>query len=122
MLQLKFQLTAYENFISLFDGICDQTKEIQTLYGSMANDVKWIITSSGRYMFVRFAVDSSSSIGFLAKIHYGNEILNKKLVQRGNRITVSICFYKCSNVKTDKQYSKSKNPIWPYILPDTSIK
>ena len=47
----------------------------------MANDVKWIITSSGRYMFVRFAVDSSSSIGFLAKIHYGNEILNQKFVQ-----------------------------------------
>ena len=67
----------------------------------MANDVKWIITSSGRYMFVRFAVDSSSSIGFLAKIHYGNEILNQKLVQRGNKVTVSICFYKCSNVKTD---------------------
>ena len=68
----------------------------------MANDVKWIITSSGRYMFVRFAVDSSSSIGFLAKIHYGNEILNQKLVQRGNKVTISICFYKCSNVKTDK--------------------
>ena len=90
-----------EYFVSLFDGICDQTKELQTLYGSMSNNVKWIISSSGRYMFVRFAVVIYSSIGFLAKIHYGNEILNQKLVQRGNKVTVSICFYKCSNVKTD---------------------
>ena len=49
----------------------------------MANDVKWIITSSGRYMFVRFAVDIDySPTGFLAKIHYGKEILNQKLAQR----------------------------------------
>ena len=57
--------------------MCDQTKELQTLSGSMSNDVKWIISSSGRYMFVRFAVDKfGSSTGFLAKIHYGKEILN----------------------------------------------
>ena len=44
----------------------------------MANDVKWIITSSGRYMFVRFAVDIwGSSTGFLANIHYGKGILNQ---------------------------------------------
>ena len=89
-------------FLTLFDGVCDQTKELQMLGGLMSNDVKWIISSSGRYMFVRFAVVIYSSIGFLAKIHYGNEILNQKLVQRGNKVTVSICFYKCSNVKTDK--------------------
>ena len=79
---LIFQLINIDvYFVSLFDGICDQTKELQTLYGSMSNDVKWIISSSGRYMFVRFAVDSvdlDSSTGFLAKIHYGNEILNQK--------------------------------------------
>ena len=58
--------------------MCDQTKELQTLSGSMSNDVKWIISSSGRYMFVRFAVGNyyGSSTGFLAKIHYGKEILN----------------------------------------------
>ena len=69
-------------FVSLFDGICDQTKELQTLYGSMSNDVKWIISSSGRYMFVRFAVSDwlGSSTGFLANIHYGKEILNQTLV------------------------------------------
>ena len=66
------------DFVTLFDGVCDQTKELQTLYGSMSNDVKWIISSSGRYMFVTFAVGNSvSSTGFLAKIHYGNDILRK---------------------------------------------
>ena len=70
--------------LTLFDGVCDQTKELPTLSGSMSNDVKWIISSSGRYMFVRFAVDNFfHSTGFLAKIHYGNDILNQNLVQRG---------------------------------------
>ena len=69
------------HFVTLFDGVCDQTKELQTLSGSMSDDDKWILSSSGRYMFVRFAVgNSGSSTGFLAKIHYGNEILNQKLV------------------------------------------
>ena len=66
----------------MFDGVCDQTKRLQAVGGSMSNDVKWIISSSGRYMFLRFTVNTAfSKTGFLAKIHYGNEILNKKLVQ-----------------------------------------
>ena len=70
----------HENFVSLFDGVCHQSKELKTLYGSMSNDVKWIISSSGRYMYIRFSVDdyssySPSSTGFLAKIHYGKEML-----------------------------------------------
>ena len=67
--------------LTLFDGVCDQTKELLKLSGSMSNDVKWIISISGRYMFVRFAAfaDDLSSTGFLAKIHYGNEILNNKI-------------------------------------------
>ena len=70
-------MSSYD-FVTLFDGVCDQTKELQTLYGSMSNDVKWIISSSGHYMFVRFALDIFvSSTGFLAKINYGNEILNR---------------------------------------------
>ena len=70
------------DFLTLFDGVCDQTKELQKLCGSMSNDVKWIISSSGRYMFLRLTVnDMDSSKGFLAKIHYGNEILNQKLVK-----------------------------------------
>ena len=60
--------------------MCDKTKELQTLPDSMSmtNDVKWIFSSSGRYMFVRFAVDSSiySSTGFFAKIHNGNSKTN----------------------------------------------
>ena len=66
-----------DHFVTLFDGVCDQTKELQTLTESMSDDVKWILSSSGRYMFVRFAVGTwYSSTGFLAKIHYGKEILN----------------------------------------------
>ena len=56
------------------------------LSGSMPNDDKWIISSSGQYMFVRFAIDvidldeywmdyeyllSLSSPGFSANIHFG---------------------------------------------------
>ena len=60
------------DIVTLFDGVCDQTKKLQLLSGSMANDVKWIISSSGRHMFVKFAVGyGNSSTGFLAKIHYG---------------------------------------------------
>ena len=63
-----------EIYVTLFDGVCDQTKELKTLYGSMSNDVKWIISSSGLNMFVRFATSNlhGSSTGFLAHIHYGN--------------------------------------------------
>ena len=64
-------------YVKLFDGVCDQTKELQTLSGSMSNDVKWIISSSRRYMFLRFAVNTHTSLtGFSAKINYGKEILN----------------------------------------------
>ena len=72
-----FQLYEWDDdFVTLFDGVCDQTKELQ-IWDSMSNDVKWNITSSGYLMFVRFTVDADySSTGFLAKIHYGNEILN----------------------------------------------
>ena len=69
-------MSSYD-FITLFDGVCDQTKELQKLNGSMSNDVKWIISSSRRYMFLRFAANTLPSFtGFSAKIHYGKEILN----------------------------------------------
>ena len=59
----------------LFDGVCSKTKKLQTLYGLMSNDTKWIISSSGRYMFVRFETfddyGAGSSTGFSANIHYG---------------------------------------------------
>ena len=65
----------FDHFVTLFDGVCDKTKELKTLTGSMSDDVKWIISSSIRYMFVRFRVDTygtmyGTSTGFNAKIHY----------------------------------------------------
>ena len=63
------------NFVSLYDGTCDETKELETLSGTMFNDDKWVISSSGRHMFVSFIIDFINSYpGFIAKIHYGNEI------------------------------------------------
>ena len=70
---------ASNDFLTLFDGVCDQKKELQTLSGLMSNDVKWIISSSGKFMFVRFSDLNSedlgpsdlSSTGFSANIHYG---------------------------------------------------
>ena len=49
----------------------------------MANDVKWIIYSSGQYMLVRFNVgnEGHSSTGFLAKIHYGKDIQKNTSVE-----------------------------------------
>ena len=60
-------------YVILFDGVCDQTKELKTLYGSMSNMTKWIIFSSGLNMFVRFSTSNFhwSSVGFSANIHYG---------------------------------------------------
>ena len=78
----------------MFDGKCDKTRVLQTLYGSMDNDVKWLISSSGRYMFVRLetfvtdVVSSSgdylvhSSKGFLANIHYGKRNYKLKIFKR----------------------------------------
>ena len=80
----------------MFDGVCDQTKE---LHDSISNDVKHVewIHSSSRHMFLRFAVSTLySSTGFLAKIYFGNLILNQKLVNKDNIVTVSTCFYKYS--------------------------
>ena len=79
------------SFVILFDGVCDQAKKLQILSGSMSNDAKWIISSSGHYMFVRFAVDifAFESTKFLAKIHYGNQILNIYYYKKPIIITVS---------------------------------
>ena len=62
-------------FLSMFDGICDQTKELKTVSGKMDNDETWVISTSGRHMFVDFVVDIlNSKPGFSANIHFGNEI------------------------------------------------
>ena len=50
------------------------------LTGKMLNDDKWVISSSGHHMFVSFNVAILvSRPGFIAKIHYGNEINNIKI-------------------------------------------
>ena len=57
----------------LYDGTCDQTKELKALAGMMPNDDKWVISSSGHNMFVSFNIwVLTSHPGFTAKIHYGN--------------------------------------------------
>ena len=62
-------------FLSMFDGICDQTRELSTLSGKMPHDEKWVISSSGRHIFVDFVIGSlSSRPGFSANIHFGNAI------------------------------------------------
>ena len=63
------------HFLSMFDGICDQTRELKIISGEMSPDEKWVISSSGRHMFVDFVVDFfTSNPGFSANIHFGNEI------------------------------------------------
>ena len=63
----------------LYDGTCDQTKDLKRLSGTMFNDNKWVVTSSAHHMFVSFIVGIvDSRPGFTAKIHYGNEINNIK--------------------------------------------
>ena len=57
----------------------------------MPNDDKWVIASSGRHMFVSFNVGTQdgnayNSPGFLAKIHYGNEINDIKTVHQNIQI------------------------------------
>ena len=47
----------------------------------MSNGVKWLISSSGRYMFVKYRIDAYGSIygsysGFNAKIYYGKDTPN----------------------------------------------
>ena len=69
--------------MSLYDGICDQTNNLEKLSGAMPNNDKWVISSSGHHMFVSFS-DSDyfliSRPGFTAKIHFGNKIKNFKIV------------------------------------------
>ena len=61
--------------VSLYDGTCDQTKELEILSGIMPNDDKWVLSSLGRHMFVSFSISIlNSRPGFTATIHYGNEI------------------------------------------------
>ena len=68
--------------LSLFDGICDETRRLKSVSGLMTNDDKWIISSSGQHMFVSFVIDIAISNtymnafpGFSMKIHFGNKMI-----------------------------------------------
>ena len=62
-------------FVSLYDGICDQTKELGTWYGKMPDGDKRVVSSSGHHMFVSFSVDIFiPHLRFTAKIHQGKKI------------------------------------------------
>ena len=64
---------AYQT-LSMFDGICDQTRELKSVSGKMPHDEKWVISSSGRHIFVDFVVANiNSDPGFSANITFGNE-------------------------------------------------
>ena len=69
----------------MYDGTCDQTKELETLSGTMSNDDKWIISSSGHHMFVSFTKSPHfwrPKPGFLANIHYGKKLKDIKIVHK----------------------------------------
>ena len=67
--------------VTLYDGICDLSKELVKLTRTMTHDDKWVISSSGSHMFVSYLVQNEASRpGFLAQIHYGNKINNLKLI------------------------------------------
>ena len=56
----------------MFDGICDQTRELKTMSGKMPHNETWVISSSGRHMFVDFVIGIEiSNLGFSANIHFG---------------------------------------------------
>ena len=67
------------NFLSMFDGICDQTRELKTFSLEdvyMFNDEKWVISSSGRHMFVDLVIENlNSHPRFSANIHFGKLIM-----------------------------------------------
>ena len=63
--------------MSLYDGICDKTKKLKTLSGTMPNNDKWVISSSGHHMFISFSKSQYFGVskpGFLANIHYGKKL------------------------------------------------
>ena len=70
------------NFLSMFDGICDQARELKKLSGKMPHNETWVFSTSSRHMFVDFTTSLHSSQGFSANIHFGNEIKNSKVFEQ----------------------------------------
>ena len=67
--------------VTLYDGICDLSKELEKLTKTMPHDDKWVISSSGSHMFIHYLVQNEvSRPGFHAQIHYGNDINNLRVM------------------------------------------
>ena len=67
--------------VTLYDGICDLSKELVKLTRTMTHDDKWVVSSSGSHMFIHYVVQTEvSRPGFLAQIHYGNDINNLRVM------------------------------------------
>ena len=59
--------------MSLHDGVCDETKEMEKLTGLLPPN---IFSTSGHNLFISFSISKHYSMpGFSAKIHFGNYIL-----------------------------------------------
>ena len=89
---VQYDIFYSKSYVILFDGACDQTKELK--YGTMSDDGKWITFGSGSYIFVTLVIadvydvyDYSTTL--LAKINYGKEILNRHYYYS---------FYNCEHV------------------------
>ena len=60
--------------LTIFDGVCDSTKEIDTLTGKMNMEDKWVLSNSGRHMNIKFDIGIVKPYpGFSANIHYGTK-------------------------------------------------
>ena len=67
--------------VTLYDGICDLSKELVKLVETMPHDDKWVFSSSRSHMFIHYVVQTEvSRPGFLAQIHYGNDINNLRVM------------------------------------------
>ena len=62
-----------------YDGVCDSTKEFAVKSGIMEEENKWVLSSSGRHMFISFIPYYHSHPGFSAKIHHGIKLIQKPL-------------------------------------------
>ena len=64
------------DFVTLYDGLNDQSNQIEKLSGNLGS---FAISSTGNSLFVIFESDKFvTEDGFLATIQYGNPFMNIK--------------------------------------------
>ena len=68
----------YSDFVTIYDGSNEQSTEIAQLTGNLGS---FNISSTGKFLFVKFEADQSYYYGngFFATIHYGISYLNINL-------------------------------------------